>query len=94
MSTQKLEKKREAPVPPVFIVSLVLRLRRFLLRLADTIVPPYMALYGRFMGSAMTSLLHSAASLHIADLLANGPLSAAELSKRTGTSTDARWWLI
>lgn len=77
-----------APVPPVFIVNAVLRLRRWLLRAADAVVPAYLAVYDRFMGAAHTMLVHSAARLHIADLLAAGPLSAADLAAKTDSHAD------
>ncbi len=77
-----------APVPPVFIVNLVLKLRRLLLRAADAVVPSYMAVYDRFMGAGHTMLVHSAARLRIADLLVDGPFSGAELAARTGSDAD------
>lgn len=73
------------PVPPVFLVEMALRLRRFLLRAADAVVPPYVALLDRFFGAATTMLLHSAAELRIADLLAKDPLTAAEIAARCKT---------
>ncbi|HEX7574888.1 MAG TPA: methyltransferase [Candidatus Methanoperedens sp.] len=88
MSKKESKKKKQPFVPPVFLVSFVLRLRRFLLRSADAVVPSHMALYDRFMGAAMTSLVHSAASLRIADILVDGPLYAAQIAERTGTSVD------
>lgn len=81
-------RRRASPVPPVFIVNAALRLRRFFLRLADAVVPSYLAVYDRFMGAAHTMLVHSAARLRIADLLADGPLGAAELASRTGSNAD------
>lgn len=89
MSKNESKRKKQPFVPPVFLVSFVLRLRRFLLRTADAVVPSHLALYDRFMGAAMTSLVHSAASLRIADILVDGPLDAARIAKRTGTSVDA-----
>ena len=80
--------RKAAPVPPVFIVNTVLRLRKFLLRAADAVVPSYMAVYDRFMGAAHTMLVHSAARLRIADLLVAGPLSGAEIAARTSSDAD------
>ena len=82
------QKKEQSSVPPVFIVNVVLRLRRFLLRFADSIVPSYLTTYDRFMGAAHTSLVHSAARLRIADLLKNGPLTSKEIAKRTESNED------
>lgn len=70
-------------VPPVFLVNAALRLRRFFLRAADAVVPAYVALVDRFMGAEVTMLIHSVARLRIPDLLADGPLTAAELAQRT-----------
>lgn len=76
-------------VPPVALVNAALRLRRFFLRAADAVVPPYMGLFDRFMGAATTMLVHTAAKAHIADELVGGPLDAAELARRTGSDADA-----
>lgn len=73
------------PAPPVFLVDVALRLRRFFLRAADAVVPPYVALIDRFFGAATTMLLHSAAELRLADLLAKEPLSADEIAARCNT---------
>jgi hypothetical protein len=51
-------------------------------------VPSYMSVYDRFMGAAHTMLVHSAARLRIADHLAEGPLTGAELAKRTESDPD------
>jgi hypothetical protein len=72
----------------VFLVNAALRLRRFLLRAADAVVPPYLALLDRFMGAPTTMMLHCVAQLRIADLLQKGPLDAATLAQRTGTDPD------
>lgn len=75
-------------VPPVSLVNTALRLRRFFLRAADAVVPSYLGLYDRFMGAATTELVYAAAKFHIADELANGPLDAAELARRTDAHLD------
>ncbi len=78
----------DSPVPPVFLVNAALKLRRFFLRAADAVVPSYLSVYDRFMGAAHTMLVHTAARLRIPDLLADGPLSAAELASRTQSDPD------
>ncbi len=88
MSTQARVQKPQSPVVPIFLVNFVLRLRRFLLRAADAVVPPYLVMLDHFMGAATTSMLHSAVQLHIPDLLSKGPLSVAELAQKTETSPD------
>jgi len=76
-------------VPPVFLVNTALRLRRLLLRLADSVVPSYLPLLDRFMGAGRTMLLTVAARLRLADKLAGGPLDAQTLARQTGTDADA-----
>lgn len=85
------------PVPPVFLVNAALRLRRFFLRAADAVVPPYVALLDRFFGAATTMLLHSAAELRVADLLAKEPLSADEIAALSNTDpalTERLLWAL
>jgi hypothetical protein len=81
-------RRTSARVPPVFVVNAALRLRRLLLRAADAVVPSHLSLSGHFMGAARTMLIHTVARLHIADLLAGGPLTSAELAARTGSDAD------
>lgn len=88
MPREAAERRRRPFVPPVALVNTALRLRRFLLRAADAVVPPYLALYDRFMGAGTTALVHSAAQLRLADELVGGPQSAEELARRTGTSPE------
>ncbi len=84
------EAARETPrLPPPFLVKLVLGLRRWLIALADLLVPPQLPLFELATGVSRTQLLGSAARLRIADLLADGPLDAAALAERTGRDPDA-----
>jgi O-methyltransferase domain/Dimerisation domain len=89
MTNQTIVTQKQSSVPPVFLVNTVLRLRRFLIRLADSIVPPYLTTYDRFMGAAHTSLMHTAAQLRIADLLKDGPLTSEEIAKHTNSHPDS-----
>lgn len=87
---EQLPVKHKAPfVPPVFLVNTALRLRRFLLKLADSVVPSYLPVMDRFMGAATTQLVAAAARMRLADLLVDGPLPASELAKRTESDPDA-----
>lgn len=83
-TAEAIASRKDPFVPPVFIVNTALRLRRFLLRLADSVVPSYLALYDRFMGAAHTQLVHMAARMRLADQLKDGPLTSAELARRKG----------
>jgi hypothetical protein len=76
-------------LPPRFIVNAVLGLRRQLLRLANAMVPPQMALFELATGVSRTQMLSTVARLRIADLLADGPLDAATLAARTERDADA-----
>ncbi len=64
-------------------------LRRRLLALADAVVPPQLALFEHGTGLDRTQLLHVAARLRIADLLATGPRTAAGLAQETSSDPDA-----
>lgn len=81
--------KKQPFVPPVFLVNSAMRLRRFFLRLADSVVPAYLPLMDRFMGAPQTMLVYSAARLRIADHLKDGPLTSAELAQKTGAEAEA-----
>ncbi|MEI8254336.1 MAG: methyltransferase [Deltaproteobacteria bacterium] len=88
MNNTTSQMQRPPFVPPVPLVNAALRLRRFFLRAADAVVPPYMALVDRFMGAAHTSLVDVAARLCIADHLKEGPLDAGELARRCEADAD------
>jgi len=75
--------------PPRVVVQAVLAFRRWLVGLADAIVPPQLSLFENATGVARTHLLGAAARLRLADLLAEGPLDAAALAARTGRDADA-----
>ncbi len=80
---------KRQPLPPRFLINFVLRVRRWLQRLADALVPPQLPLFELATGAARTQMLASAARLGIADRLAGGPLDCAELALRTGCNADA-----
>ncbi len=71
-------------IPPRAISRAVLALRRRLLALADAMVPPALALFEHGMGVGKTQLLGVAARLRLADLLAEGPRTSAELAALAG----------
>jgi hypothetical protein len=60
-----------------------------LLRAADSLLPPWAAVWDRTMGVARTEIIGVLAELGVADELAGGPLSAAELASRLGVNEDA-----
>jgi hypothetical protein len=71
------------------VVGLVLKARRLLLRAADALVPPQLALFDRIIGVGFTQVIRAAARLRLADLLEEGPKTAAELAGATGVDPDA-----
>jgi hypothetical protein len=75
--------------PPRFAVGLVLALRRLLLRAADALVPPQLALFDRIVGLGFTQVIHAAARLRLADLLEERPRTAADLAAATEVDPDA-----
>ena len=78
-----------APVPPRWLVTAVLQLRRGLVRLADALVPPQLPLLERIVGAGFTVVIGELARLGIADRLADAPKTAGELAKETGANVDA-----
>jgi hypothetical protein len=74
---------------PRFVVRAVLALRRGLQRAADAIVPPVLPLLERIGGLEVTAALALAGELGIADHLASGPATAADLAHRTGVDADS-----
>jgi hypothetical protein len=75
--------------PPRLAVRLVLALRRLLLRAADALVPPQLALFDRIIGLGVTQVIHAAARLRLADLLEERPRTSADLAAATGVDPDA-----
>ncbi|MCC6527540.1 MAG: hypothetical protein IT373_33140 [Polyangiaceae bacterium] len=76
--------------PPRWGLPLVLGLRRMLLRLADAVTPPALAMFDRAVGVGRTQIVGAIARHRIADLVeAHGPQTAAELARRTGLDADA-----
>ncbi|GGM05622.1 MULTISPECIES: methyltransferase [Micromonospora] len=57
-------------------------------------VPAPFALLDLIQGSMVTQAIHAAATLGIADTLAEGPLSAEEIATRVGSHPDATYRLL
>lgn len=77
------------PLPPRFVVSAALALRRALRALADLLVPPQVALYDRVVGHPLLQLLRALGRHGIWQALATGPRTAAELAGQAGLDADA-----
>lgn len=75
--------------PPAWAVRLVMGLRRALLRLADRVVPPNVAVIDAISGVGRTVVLAALANLKVPDELEKGPATAEALAARTGANPDA-----
>lgn len=77
------------PIPPRFAVRAALAVRAKLLRLADRIIPPYARAIELAFGYETTLFLRAVCRFRIADILASGPATAAELARRLNVDADA-----
>lgn len=75
--------------PPPLLQRFGLWLHRVLRAASDAVVPAQLGILERSIGVATTQLLGAVARHRIADLLEDGPLTAAELAHRTGLDADA-----
>src|SRR5690349_21476131 len=66
--------------PPGFVLRAVLWLRRGIMGLANLLAPAEVRVFELAIGAAATQLIGAAARHRIADRLAQGPLTAAELA--------------
>src|SRR5205823_2583863 len=76
-------------LPPSFVIRAVMWLRKQLLGLADALVPPEVAVFEKATGIVSTQVLGVLARHRVADLLAEGPLTSAEIAASIGTDPDA-----
>jgi hypothetical protein len=76
------------PVPSLAIRA-ILGVRRGLQRLTDRLIPAELAIFEAALGITRTQLLGAAARHRIADHLAGGPRTAAELAALTGLDEGA-----
>ena len=75
--------------PPGVAVRGLLALRKALIRAADAVVPAQLAVLDRVTATAGSHLVTELARLRIADLLAQRPLTAVEIAKKTETDPGA-----
>src|SRR4051812_38221887 len=76
-------------VPPPLAVDAALALRRLLLRAADSLLPPWAAVWDKTMGVGRTQVIGVIAELGVPDLLDGGRQTAAELARRLDVDADA-----
>src|SRR3954451_7745588 len=74
--------------PPPAAVAAVTAARRALLALADRLIPAQFALFDKTIGVGRTHVLGTLAELGVADLLAAGPKTAAELAPQLDVDAD------
>ncbi|MDB4936663.1 MAG: O-methyltransferase, partial [Labilithrix sp.] len=77
------------PAPPRGAVRGLLALRKALLRIADAVVPPQLAVFDRMTAVAGSHVVGELARLKVADLVEERPLTAPELAAKTGTDPAA-----
>jgi hypothetical protein len=75
-------------VPPPPVVDAALALRRALLRAADSLLPPWAAVWDRTMGIGRTQVIGVIAELGVPDLL-DSSMGAADLAARLDVDADA-----
>ncbi|MGI8579567.1 MAG: methyltransferase [Solirubrobacteraceae bacterium] len=88
MSPSKQMKSRAA-APPPFAVDAAFAMRRLLLRAADALLPATAVVWDRSMGLERTQVIGVLAELGVADELAAGTATAADLAPRVGADADA-----
>jgi len=76
-------------LPPGVAIKLAIGLHRLVRRLADRLIPADLLVFDLAFGVARTAMLAAMARAGIADLLEEGPGTAAELAARAGTDPDA-----
>jgi hypothetical protein len=86
---EALSPKPYPNVPPPFVIRSVIWLRKQLLGLANRLVPAEVAVFERTTGAIFTQAIGAIARHRIADLLADGPLTTAEIAHRIGRDPDA-----
>ncbi len=81
-------------VPPVPVVRAATAVRTALQGLTRRMVPPQVGMLELASGFMSTHAVYAAARLGIADLLADGPLSADDIAAETGSDPDATYRLL
>ncbi|HXY64866.1 MAG TPA: methyltransferase [Mycobacterium sp.] len=77
------------PTPPVSLVRALERIRHYLYRLHQKLVPAPQAMSELIVGHMVSQAIAVAAELRLADALANGPLPRDELARRVGANPAA-----
>ena len=75
--------------PPRWLAGTALAVRSGVRRLANLLVPPQLPMFELIAGVGVTSTIHAAARLRLAEHLEERPLDAAELAARTGLPAES-----
>src|SRR5439155_772542 len=75
--------------PPGIVVRAAFRLHRLVRRVTDALVPADLLAYELASGVVITALVGAAARHAIPDLLAERPMTSAEIAERIGAHPDA-----
>ena len=81
-------------LPPTPVVRAATAVRTTLQSLTRRMVPPEIGLLELASGFMATHAIYAAAKLGIADVLANGPLSAEDVAAEVGSDPDATYRLL
>ncbi|MFQ6327387.1 methyltransferase [Nocardia sp. CWNU-33] len=76
-------------VPPQALLRVIEFARNSMAGLHRRLVPGHIALLEMIVAGFLTQAIHAAAALGVADALADGPRSSAELARATGANEDA-----
>lgn len=76
-------------MPPPLVIDLAFGARRALLRAADALLPPGVALFMHTLGIARTQVVAAMADLGVADALGGKRLTAAQLAPAVGADADS-----
>jgi hypothetical protein len=89
VATTKAAERAPYRMPPRAVVQTAIRARSALLRLADRLLPAHVSVLEHAHAFTRPYLLVSMVELGVADELAKGPRSAAELARAVGADADA-----
>src|SRR5438128_1041134 len=89
MNTRRAAVARLPRVPPAAIVRTVMRLSSFLQRVRRRLLPAEVSMLEMLSASAVSRCIFVALELRVADHLADGPQTAAEVAGKCGADAGA-----
>ena len=88
-SALTFSRDRLPDAPPGIAIRLVLRLRQWLLALADRLTPAEISIFDHSVGAANTAILGAVVKHEIAESLVAGPMNADDIARVRGLDADA-----